>query len=82
MSIKGFEGLKAKRYTFITEDNHEGKKVKDINENVVDDELKYEDYKNVLFNRSYMRHKVNRIQSKHHNIATYRINKISTVLLR
>ena len=27
------------------------KKTKDINKNVVDDELKSEDYKNVLFNR-------------------------------
>ena len=37
------------------------KKQKKINKNVVDDELKYEDYKNVLFNRSYMRHEMNRI---------------------
>ena len=30
-----------------------------------------------LFNRSYMRHKMNRIQSKNHTIGLYRINKIS-----
>ena len=29
--------------------------------NVVDDELKHKDYQNVLFNRSYMRHEMNRI---------------------
>ena len=51
MPIKGFVGLKSKMYTFITEDNHESKKAKGI----IDDELKYEDYKNALFNRSYMR---------------------------
>ena len=33
-------------YAFISEDNHESKKVKGINKNVVNDELKYEDYKN------------------------------------
>ena len=52
------------------------KKQKD-NKNVVDHELKYKDYKNVLFNRSYMRHEMNRIQSKDHNIGSCRNNKIS-----
>ena len=61
-------------YTFITEDSHESKKAKVINENVVDDELKYEDCKNVLFNRSYMRHGMNRIWSKDHNIGSHRVN--------
>ena len=27
-----------------------------INKNIIDDELKYEDYKNVLPNRSHIRH--------------------------
>ena len=49
---------------------------KGINKNV-DDELKYEDYKNVLFNRPCMRHEMNRIQSNDHSIGSYRINKIS-----
>ena len=48
-----------------------------MNVNVADDKLKYEDYKNVLFNRSYMRHGMNRIPTKYHDIGTYRINKIS-----
>ena len=43
-------------YTFITEANHESKKAKGINKNIVDDELKYEDYKNVLPNRSHIRY--------------------------
>ena len=75
--IKGFVGLKSKMCTFIKEDNHESKKAKGINNNVVDDELKYEDYKNVLFNRSYTRHEMNGIQIKDHNIGSYRINEIS-----
>ena len=40
-----------KFFTFITEDSHESKKAKSINKDVVDDELKYEDYKNVLLNK-------------------------------
>ena len=57
--------LKSEMYTFVTR-NHESKK-KSSNKNVVDDELKYEDYKNALFNR---------IRSKDHNIESYRTNKI------
>ena len=48
--IKGFVGLKSKMYTFIIEDNHESKKAKGIHKNV-DDQIKYEDCKNILFNR-------------------------------
>ena len=66
-AIKGFVGLKSKICIFITEDNYESKKSKGIIKNVVNDELKYEDYKNVLFNRSYTRHEINRIQSKDHD---------------
>ena len=54
-------------YTFITRENQESKKAKYINENHVDDELKYEDYKKKqIKNRSYKRHEVNRIESKDH----------------
>ena len=49
--IKDFEGLKSKMYTFITKENHESEKAKCINKKFADDELKYEDYKNVSFNR-------------------------------
>ena len=40
MSIKGFVGLKSKRHTFITKGNHESKKAKDINKDIVHHELK------------------------------------------
>ena len=67
-------------YTFITEGNHKSKKAKGSNENVIHDELKYEVYKNVLFNRSYMRCEMNRIQSKNHNIGSYRLMKFLCLL--
>ena len=60
-------------YTLVTEDNHKSKKARSINKNVVNDE----DCKNVLINISYIRHEMNRIQSKDHNIRSYRISKIS-----
>ena len=61
VSIKNFLELKAQMYTYITKDDHEYQKTKDICENVVDDELKYEDYKKLLFIGVYMRHEINRI---------------------
>ena len=64
-------------HTFIIRENHEFKKAKVINKNFVCDEPKQEDYKNVLFNRSYMRHEVKGIQSKDHIIGSHRINKVS-----
>ena len=46
-----FVKLKSKMYTFIREDNHESKNAKDINKNVVYDQLNYEVYQNALFKR-------------------------------
>ena len=38
---------------------------------------KFEEFKNTLFNKKIMRHKMKRIQAKKHKIGTYEINKIS-----
>ena len=76
MPIKVFVRLKAKIYTYITDTNHECKKLKGIDKNVVDDEPNHEYYKNVLFNGTYMRHEINRIQIKDRNIGTCRINNV------
>ena len=55
MSMKYFLELNSKIHDFITQYNHESKKVKSIVKNVVDDKIKYEYDKNVSFNRPYMR---------------------------
>ena len=36
-----------------------------------DDDLKYEDHKNVFFSRSYMKHEMNRAQSEAHNFFVF-----------
>ena len=37
----------------------------------------FNEFKDTLFNRKIMRHKMRRIETKKHNLGTYEINKIS-----
>ena len=37
----------------------------------------FNEFKDTLFNKKIMRHKMKRIQSKKHKLGTYEINKIS-----
>ena len=76
MLIKKLVGLKAKMHTYITENHAECEKAKDINKNVADDKLKYEDYKTFLFSKVYMRYQTNRFKNKDQNIGTYSIDKV------
>ena len=62
--LKDFTKLKFKVYTFITEHNHEHKKVRGIKKNSVDDKLKYEDCKTVWFSSSCMKHEMDEIHSR------------------
>lgn len=52
------------------------KRAKGVNENVVNDELRLEDYKNVLFQKKYLKYEINGILGKIFNIETYRTNKV------
>ena len=56
-------------YIYITEDSHECKGAKGIN---VGANIKHEEYESVLFNKICMRHEMNRIQNKDHNIKLIR----------
>ena len=64
--IKEFVGLKPKMYSFLVDDSSELKKVKSVNKNVVAI-VSYCKYKDVLLNKKYFRHLINRTQSKDHN---------------
>ena len=65
-------------YTFVTEDHYcKSKKAKSINKKVTDDELKYVNYKSVLFTKSHTRHEMNRIQIEDYSIGLHRTNTTS-----
>ena len=74
--IQEFVGLKSKMYSYlIREEEH--KKAKGVKTNVVKNEIRHNDYKDVLFNKKIMHHQMNTIRSELHQINSYHLNKIS-----
>ena len=75
IAIKKLVGLKPKMYSFL-EDNGQHKKVKGVNRNTVS-AISQNDYKDVLSSNKYIRHLMNRIQSKDPRIKRFESKKVS-----
>ena len=71
-----FVGLKLKMYSMKDVDGKQNKIGKGVNSVAVNN-IKYEEYIAVLFNKKVVRHVMKRIQSKLHKIETYGVSKIS-----
>ena len=65
-------GLKSKMYSIKKTDGKESSTAKGVNITT-----EFNEFKDVLFNKKYIRHKMKRIQAKKHKIRTYETNKIS-----
>ena len=75
--ITEFIGLKSKMYSYI-KDNEKGRRTaKGIKKNVIKNNIKHEDYKNILINNEQMHHKMKTIRSQRHQLGSYEINKVS-----
>ena len=74
IAIKKLVGLKPKMYSFL-EGNGQHKKAKGVNRNTVS-AISHE-YKDVLSSNIYMRHSMNRIQSKDPRIKRFESKKFS-----
>ena len=59
--IVEFTGLRSKMYSYIKTDKKGGKTAKGIKKNVIKNDLKHEDYKNVLLNNKQLHHKMETI---------------------
>ena len=70
--IDEFVGLKSKMYSKLSEDGKESNTAKGINI-----AAGFNEFKDTLFNKKVLRHKMRRIQSKKRKLGTYEINKIS-----
>ena len=76
-SIVEFVGLQSKMYSYIKTDEKGGKTAKGIKKNVIKNDLKHEDCKNVLLNNKQLHHKMKTIRNQKHQLGSYEINKIS-----
>ena len=64
-------GLKSKMFSIKKIDNKECNTAKEVSI-----AIEFNKFKNVLFGKKIIRHKMKRIQSKKHKLGTYEINKI------
>ena len=71
-----FVGLKSKMYSMKNIDCKEFNVAKGVNIST-----EFNEFKDTLFNKKVVRHKMKKIQSKKHKIGTYEINKISFCVL-
>ena len=70
--IGEFVGLKSKMYSMKNIDGKESNTAKGVNI-----ATEFNEFKDTLFNKKIIRHKMRRIQGKKHKMGTYEINKIS-----
>ena len=70
--IDEFLGLKSKMYSMKNIDGKESNMAKGVNI-----ATEFNEFKDTLFNKKIIRHKMRRIQGKKHKMGTYEINKIS-----
>ena len=70
--VDKFTGLKSKMYSIKNIDGKEFNTAKGVNIGT-----EFKEFKDTLFDKKIIRHKMNRFQSKKHRLGTYEINKIS-----
>ena len=69
--IGEFVGLKSKMYSMKNIDSKESNTAKRVNI-----AIGFNEFKDILFNKKVLRHKMRRIQGKKHKMGTYEINKM------
>ena len=75
--MKEFCALRAKTYSYFTDDNSEVKKCKGTKKCVIKRELMFKNYKNCLFNGEVTLKSQQRFKSDHHKVHTEEVNKIA-----
>ena len=75
--ITEFVGLRSKMYSYIKENRKCGKTAKGIKKNIIKNNIKHADYKEVLFNNKQIHHTMKTIRSSNHQLGSYELNKVS-----
>ena len=75
--ITEFVGLRSKMYSYIKDNQKVGKTAKGIKKNIIKNNIKHEDYKNVLLGNKQIHHTMKTIRSINHQLGSYELNKVS-----
>ena len=75
--IVSYVGLRPKLYSYVTLSKKEEKKAKGVKMPIIKNQLKFEEYKECLFNKSILRKEQYNIRSYDHEVFTEKINKIA-----
>ena len=75
--ISEFVGLRSKMYSYMKDNKQGSRTAKGIKKNVIKQQLRHDNYKDVLFNKKKMRHTMRVIKSEKHQIGSYVLDKIS-----
>ena len=75
--ITEFIGLRSKMYSYIKDNQKVGKTAKGIKKNIIKNNIKHEDYKNVLLENKQIHHSMKTIRSINHQLGSYDLNKVS-----
>ena len=75
--MKEFCALRPKTYTYLMDDDSEKKKAKWIKQCVIKRRLRFENYKDSLFNNKTILRSQLRFKSNHHNVYTEKVKKIA-----
>ena len=75
--MKEFCTLRAKAYANLMDDDSEERKAKRTNKCIIKCRIKFEDYKDSLFNNETILRSQLRFKSDHHNVHTEEVNKIA-----
>ena len=75
--ITEFVGLRSKMYSYIKVNHKGGKTAKGIKKNIIKNDIKHENYKEVLFNNKQIHHTMKTIRSSNHQLGSYELNKVS-----
>ena len=64
-------------YSYIKDNQKVGKTAKGIKKNIIKNNIKHEDYKNVLLENKQIHHQMKTIRSINHQLGSYDLNKVS-----
>ena len=75
--IVEFVGLRSKMYSYIKDNQKGGKNAKGIKKNIIKNNIKHKNYKDVLINNKQIHHTMKTITSENHQLGSYELNKVS-----